>query len=81
MFDSNIVYRSYRQRVIQNNKELVYQANGGFTFFVPVEEGFKVRLDYKFKEIMKFRCKPHDIYSNYSICLCKSSQNSNMNSS
>lgn len=51
MFGSNIVYRSYRQRVIQNNKELVYQANGGFTFFVPVEEGFKVRLNYKFKEI------------------------------
>lgn len=36
------VHRSYRQRVIANTKELVYQANGGFTFFIPVEEGFKV---------------------------------------
>lgn len=36
--------RSYRQRVIANSKELVYQANGGFTFFVPIEEGFKVIL-------------------------------------
>lgn len=33
--------RSYRSRVIQNTKESVYQAQGGFTYFVPVEEGFK----------------------------------------
>lgn len=37
-----LLYRSYRQRVIANSKESVYQANGGYTFFVPVEEGFKV---------------------------------------
>lgn len=35
-------HRSYRSRVIQNTKESVYQAQGGFTYFIPVEEGFKV---------------------------------------
>lgn len=34
--------RSYRQKVISNKKESVYQANGWHTFFIPVEEGFKV---------------------------------------
>lgn len=34
--------RSFRQRVIYTKKENVYQANGGYTFFIPVEEGFKV---------------------------------------
>ncbi|KAJ6637756.1 Fasciclin-1 [Pseudolycoriella hygida] len=33
--------RSYRQKVISNKKESVYQANGWHTFFIPVEEGFK----------------------------------------
>lgn len=36
--------RSYRQRVITMKKESVYQANGGHTFFIPVEEGFKVNI-------------------------------------
>ncbi|XP_037921573.1 fasciclin-1 isoform X4 [Hermetia illucens] len=33
--------RSYRQRVIMMKKEYVYQAVGGHTFLIPVEEGFK----------------------------------------
>lgn len=41
--DYSNFHRSYRQRVISNAKESVYQAQGGFTFFIPVEEGFKVR--------------------------------------
>lgn len=35
-------YRSFRQRVLYTKKESDYQANGGYTFFIPVEEGFKV---------------------------------------
>lgn len=42
------LFRSYRQRVVQNKKETVYQANGGHTFFVPVEEGFKVRTEISY---------------------------------
>jgi fasciclin 1 len=34
--------RSYRQRVQLMKKEHVFQSVGGHTFFVPVEEGFKV---------------------------------------
>ncbi|XP_037026779.1 fasciclin-1 isoform X3 [Bradysia coprophila] len=33
--------RSYRQKVISNKKEPVFQANGWHTFFIPVEDGFK----------------------------------------
>uniref|UniRef100_U5EXZ7 Putative fasciclin 1 n=1 Tax=Corethrella appendiculata TaxID=1370023 RepID=U5EXZ7_9DIPT len=33
--------RSFRQKIITNKKEYVYQAVGGHTFFIPVEEGFK----------------------------------------
>lgn len=35
-------HRSFRQKVVINKKEPVYQAVGGHTFFIPVEEGFKV---------------------------------------
>lgn len=34
--------RSFRQRVVMNKKEKIYSEAGGHTFFVPVEEGFKV---------------------------------------
>lgn len=34
--------RSFRQRVVMNKKERIYSEAGGHTFFVPVEEGFKV---------------------------------------
>ncbi|XP_065337194.1 fasciclin-1 isoform X3 [Cloeon dipterum] len=33
--------RSFRQRVNQNQKEAVFKAGGGNTFFIPVDEGFK----------------------------------------
>lgn len=36
------IYRSYRQRIVLNRKEPVYQAVGGHTFFIPTDEGFKV---------------------------------------
>lgn len=37
--------RTYRRRVILSNKENVYQDLRGFhTFFIPVEEGFKVQI-------------------------------------
>jgi hypothetical protein len=36
--------RSFRQKVIMNKKEHVYQADGFHTFFIPVEEGFKVKF-------------------------------------
>lgn len=34
--------RSFYQRVIVNKKESLFQADGFHTFFIPVEEGFKV---------------------------------------
>lgn len=42
--------RSFRQRVILNNKESIYRADGRYTFFIPVDEGFTVRIwmIYKF---------------------------------
>ncbi|XP_055681274.1 fasciclin-1 isoform X2 [Lutzomyia longipalpis] len=33
--------RSYREKVIMNKKENVFQAVGSHTFFIPVDEGFK----------------------------------------
>lgn len=35
--------RSFYQRVVVNKKESLFQADGFHTFFIPVEEGFKVR--------------------------------------
>lgn len=35
-------FRSFRQRVNQNSKESVFKSGGGNTFFIPVDEGFKV---------------------------------------
>lgn len=35
--------RSFLQKVIFNKKEKVFQADGFHTYFIPVEEGFKVR--------------------------------------
>lgn len=35
--------RSFRQKIITSKKESVYQADGHHTFFIPVDEGFKVR--------------------------------------
>jgi hypothetical protein len=37
-------FRSFRQRVNQNNKGNVFLAEGKHTFFIPVDEGFKVTL-------------------------------------
>lgn len=34
--------RSFRQKILTNKREHVYQADGYHTFFIPVEEGFKV---------------------------------------
>lgn len=34
--------RSFYQRVVVNKKESLFQADGFHTFFIPVEEGFKV---------------------------------------
>ncbi|CAG5076043.1 Similar to FAS1: Fasciclin-1 (Schistocerca americana) [Cotesia congregata] len=33
--------RTFRQRVLLNNKEDIFKAEGGYTFFIPDEEGFK----------------------------------------
>jgi fasciclin 1 len=38
--------RSFHQRVVINKKESVFQADGHHTFFIPVEEGFKVNYFY-----------------------------------
>lgn len=38
--------RSFYQRVVINKKESLYQADGFHTFFVPVEEGFKVKIHF-----------------------------------
>lgn len=35
--------RSFYQRVVVNKKESLFQAEGFHTFFIPVEEGFKVK--------------------------------------
>lgn len=43
-FHLSLLYRSFRQRVVMNKKEKIYSEAGGHTFFVPVEEGFKVRI-------------------------------------
>lgn len=36
--------RSFYQRVVVNKKEPLFQAEGFHTFFIPVEEGFKVGI-------------------------------------
>jgi hypothetical protein len=41
---TNVCVRSFRQRVNQNNKGNVFLADGKHTFFIPVDEGFKVVL-------------------------------------
>ncbi|XP_055716286.1 fasciclin-1-like isoform X2 [Phlebotomus papatasi] len=33
--------RSYREKVIMNKKEIVFQAVGSHTYFIPIDEGFK----------------------------------------
>lgn len=38
------IFRSYRQRVQATNKEDIFKTEGGHTFFIPVDEGFKVRI-------------------------------------
>jgi len=58
---TDVFFRSFRQRVNQNNKGNVFVADGKHTFFIPVDEGFKVVLIlsnkwqinsfYSFKEI------------------------------
>lgn len=39
---SNVFRRSFRQKVNQLQKKEVFNADGRHTFFIPVEEGFKV---------------------------------------
>lgn len=41
---TDVFFRSFRQRVNQNNKGNVFTADGKHTFFIPVDEGFKVIL-------------------------------------
>lgn len=36
--------RNFYQRVVYHKSEKLYQADGYHTFFIPVEEGFKVKL-------------------------------------
>ena len=36
--------RNFFQRVVYHKTEKLYQADGHHTFFIPVEEGFKVKL-------------------------------------
>lgn len=44
LFDiGNHRVRSFFQRVVINKKESLFSAAGYHTFFIPVEEGFKVR--------------------------------------
>ncbi|GAB0092810.1 fasciclin-1 [Sergentomyia squamirostris] len=33
--------RSYREKVIMNKKEIIFQAVGSHTYFIPIDEGFK----------------------------------------
>jgi hypothetical protein len=37
-----IIHRYFRQKVQQNNKQDIFKTEGGHTFFIPVDEGFKV---------------------------------------
>ena len=37
-----IFCRSFRQKIVTNKMEKLYQSSGQHTFFIPVEEGFKV---------------------------------------
>ncbi|XP_034949824.1 fasciclin-1 isoform X2 [Chelonus insularis] len=39
--------RIFRQRVMENQKQDIFKAEGGFTFFIPEEEGFKVERSSK----------------------------------
>ncbi|KAK0091383.1 hypothetical protein PV326_003304, partial [Microctonus aethiopoides] len=33
--------RNFRQRILYHHKEEIFKADGGYTFFIPEEEGFK----------------------------------------
>lgn len=49
--------RSFYQRVIVNKKEALFQAEGFHTFFIPVEEGFKVISSLVLCQVMKLSGK------------------------
>jgi hypothetical protein len=51
---TNDFFRSFRQRVNQNNKGNVFVADGKHTFFIPVDEGFKVILILSNKRIINY---------------------------
>lgn len=42
-FCKSIFCRSFRQRIQQLQKEEVFANEGGHTFFIPIDEGFKVK--------------------------------------
>jgi hypothetical protein len=44
MMITDACFRSFRQRVNQKMKGNVFLADGKHTFFIPVDEGFKVIL-------------------------------------
>jgi hypothetical protein len=56
---TDVFFRSFRQRVYQNNKGNVFMADGKHTFFIPVDEGFKVILILSNKRIINniYSCK------------------------
>lgn len=37
-----VIFRKYRTQVNRMRKESLYQSPGAHTFFIPVDEGFKV---------------------------------------
>lgn len=49
--------RSFLQKVIFNKKEKVFQADGFHTYFIPVEEGFKVQFNTT--ELTLYKSKIH----------------------
>lgn len=63
---------SYRQRIVLNRKEPVYQAVGGHTFFIPTDEGFKVSAvvsSYTLRCIRRTRARTPRIYGRVCVRL------------
>ncbi|XP_059609328.1 fasciclin-1-like isoform X2 [Phlebotomus argentipes] len=56
--------RSYREKVIMNKKEIVFQAVGSHTYFIPVDEGFKPppRADLFDKKVIDGHIIPNRVF-------------------
>lgn len=52
MFIFFLNFRSFRHRVNYNNKQNVFTAEGKFTFFIPVDEGFQVTNLHPYLKIL-----------------------------